>query len=41
MYSSGWEAGGGAWVWRRPLRVWEEETVEHKSHPNREIKMHE
>ncbi|KAK2370537.1 hypothetical protein QL285_083581 [Trifolium repens] len=27
MFSSGWEAGGEAWVWRRPLWAWEEEMV--------------
>ncbi|MCI84653.1 YIPF1-like protein, partial [Trifolium medium] len=27
MCSLGWEAGGGAWVWRRRLWVWEEEML--------------
>jgi len=28
MFSLGWEAGGGAWQWRRRLWVWEEEMLE-------------
>ncbi|GAU33481.1 hypothetical protein TSUD_370930 [Trifolium subterraneum] len=27
MSSLGWEVGGGAWVWRRQLWVWEEELL--------------
>ncbi|GAU50579.1 hypothetical protein TSUD_410040 [Trifolium subterraneum] len=27
MASLGWGAGGEAWVWRRPLRGWEEEML--------------
>jgi hypothetical protein len=27
MFQSGWEVGGEAWVWRRPLRAWEEEML--------------
>ncbi|MCI36476.1 hypothetical protein A2U01_0057699, partial [Trifolium medium] len=27
MSSLGWGAGGEAWVWRRQLRVWEEEML--------------
>jgi len=27
MASRGWEEGGGAWVWRRRLLAWEEESV--------------
>jgi hypothetical protein len=27
MFSSRWEAGGEAWVWRRQLWVWEEEML--------------
>ncbi|GAU37762.1 hypothetical protein TSUD_102790 [Trifolium subterraneum] len=28
MFSLGWGAGGEAWVWRQPLRAWEEEMLE-------------
>ena len=28
MSALGWEDGGGAWSWRKPLWVWEEELVE-------------
>ncbi|GAU31811.1 hypothetical protein TSUD_58120 [Trifolium subterraneum] len=27
MFLLGWEVGGDAWVWRRPLRAWEEEML--------------
>ncbi|MCH82213.1 YIPF1-like protein, partial [Trifolium medium] len=27
MCELGWEEGGAAWQWRRPLRAWEEEMV--------------
>ncbi|MCI37926.1 YIPF1-like protein, partial [Trifolium medium] len=27
MHSLGWGIGGDAWVWRRQLRVWEEESL--------------
>ncbi|GAU15824.1 hypothetical protein TSUD_236400 [Trifolium subterraneum] len=27
MFALGWGAGGEAWVWRRQLRVWEEEML--------------
>ncbi|MCI93948.1 hypothetical protein A2U01_0115246, partial [Trifolium medium] len=27
MFSLGWGAGGEAWVWWRPLMVWEEEML--------------
>ncbi|KAK2373370.1 hypothetical protein QL285_074404 [Trifolium repens] len=27
MFFAGWEVGGEAWVWRRQLRVWEEEML--------------
>jgi len=27
MEGRGWGIGGGAWVWRRRLMAWEEETV--------------
>lgn len=27
MAERGWAVGGGAWVWRRRLLAWEEETV--------------
>ncbi|GAU23355.1 hypothetical protein TSUD_334020 [Trifolium subterraneum] len=27
MFLLGWGAGGEAWLWRRPLRVWEEEIL--------------
>jgi hypothetical protein len=27
MFSSGWAAGGEAWVWRRQLWVWEDEML--------------
>jgi hypothetical protein len=27
MFSLGWETGGEAWVWRKPLWAWEEELL--------------
>lgn len=27
MAERGWEVGGGAWVWRRRLLAWKEETI--------------
>jgi hypothetical protein len=32
MCDLGWEAGGTAWLWRRPLRAWEE-------HPSAECRL--
>ncbi|GAU27264.1 hypothetical protein TSUD_125450 [Trifolium subterraneum] len=28
MFQLGWGVGGETWVWRRPLRAWEEEMLE-------------
>jgi hypothetical protein len=32
MRELGWEEGGGAWLWRRSLRAWEEEQLRECSH---------